>query len=231
MAGKSGERPSERRPQGTIIDEPVEVATWLAQEFGLAAASIDEACERARLEWATHTEYDPPSLPGTVFWGMCVRFLRMLLVARAWIQNDTKNFSRIIHPDGTKAIVVETGDEYTGVRGIKQPKTKSPKGVETLAAIEQNIEQTDLFIAPEQQLMIAETKRRMLTYFLLVRLENGVLYRELSLPVGSGESDRIGDWHIRVILAPMNDGPNPGTQAPLPLPAPDPIISVTRRLA
>ena len=232
MAGSADSRnPSQPLPNGTIIDEPVEVASWLAREMGLSVASFDEACERARLEWGAHTEYDPPSFPGTVFWGTCVRYLRGLLVRLDWTPDDTKNFSRIIHPDGDIALVVETGDEFTGVRGTKQPKTKSAKGTETLAAIVANVEQVDMFIDPAHQLFRAQKNRLMRTYFLLVRLEGGRVYREVSLPVRSGENDRIDTWHIRVLLPPLTGGTPPGAQAPLPLPAPDPIIEVTRRTA
>lgn len=223
-----------------LIDGPDDLNARLLREFGLTTEPFTTAIARARLEWATCTANDPPSFPGTVFWASVVRYLREELLTLGWHKDDPRNFSRSISPDGTKAIVVETGDENTGICGPRMPRTKSPKGSATLDAIQVNREQLDLFtMTPGPTLRIAENDDesdqddgRLLTYLFLVRLEDGRCYSELSLPLVPGDDHRIVNWSVRMIMPVLNEGhePPPISATP-PEPAIDPDVHVVRRKA
>lgn len=228
--GEDAGTPFEPQQPGRIISDPVEAATWLAREFGLTFEMFDEMSERARAEWATTTEYDPPGFAGLILWGMCVRYLRRLLSGLGWKRDNSGNLARIIHPIGAKSIVVATADENTGKLGPQSPKT-NPKGMETVNAALANFGQMELFADPDAERFAAEAAKNLLTYFFLVHLERGRLYREISLPVLANDGERVDSWHLRVLLPPFGEGDEPPrVQAPLPLPGPEPTVIVTRRM-
>jgi hypothetical protein len=219
-----------------VISDPVLAASWLAQEMALSFESFDKATEQAKMEWGNRTVFDAPGFAGTTFWGVCVRHLRWILSALGWITNNDGNLSRAIHPDGTQAIVTETGDENTGIVGTQPPKTKSPKGQQIDAAISANLmSQPELFPADEKaRLELIERRAQLVkTYIFLIRIApDGRVYRELSLPVRRSGSNQIDDWRLRVIFPPIGgDGGPPLEQMPLPEPGPEPTINITRRTA
>lgn len=212
------------------FSEPDEVARALA-ELGLTTEPFQNALQRARLEWATCTEFDPPSYPGTVFWGTTVRALRENLTAIGWRQDDPRNFSIVISPDASMAIVVETGDDDTGSDNkFAAPSTRAPKGISLQGAVYENAVQLEIFREPPPPNPTPSAP--LLTYIFLVRVEkNGKITGELSLPSGITSDGKVASWAKRIVI-PMENGdgdmPIGGRRRGPELP-PEPEVIISRR--
>lgn len=216
-----------------------DVDRWLSNALGLTLEPFDEAATKARMEWSTCTDLDPVYHPGSHFAATCVRYLRMALIPKKWTLDNTKNVARTLHPNGRVCILVETGDEFTGTVGTRQPSTNSKKGTVVLDAVDRNIELFDEHEAKRKAREVEGGRKaaEMLTFFYLVRIDDitGTVYRELSIPMHDGTSENdekkhITDWRLRVILPPLGNGGEPPRLA-LPVPAPAPSITITRKQA
>jgi hypothetical protein len=213
--------------------DPDVVDSKLMRDFGVTSEPFRNALNRARLEWATCTENDPPNLPGTIFWGATVRYLREELLATGWTKADPRNFSLVLSPDGSKAISVATGSDDTGsTSSSANPTTKSPKGPATIDAVETNEYQLELFAEPGQ----APPQRRFgddapLTYIFLIRIDRGRISAELSLPLTMGPDGRPLRWRERMVIPMGDEGENEptGYRRRGPEPGPDVEVSITRR--
>lgn len=81
------------------------------------------------------------------------RVARVARLSSNGMPDDSRNFSRVVRPDGALAMTVATGDEYTGRKpepGVPGPSTKYPKGTETDLAIVVNV-QLSLWDRPHER--------------------------------------------------------------------------------
>jgi hypothetical protein len=185
--------------QPLVIEDPLDVAARLSK-LGLTVTDLAEAVKIGYLGRSTCTDNDPPSLPGVILWGHTTRGLREQLMPKRWEKSDAGNYSTVISPDHTIAIVVATGDDGTG-KASRSPKTSYPKGSATVAAVAVNRAQLDLFNANS-----TERQGGLMTWVLLVAHEAGYGVRsELSLPFEIGDDFRIEAWRERIILPPLED--------------------------
>ena len=153
------------------------------------------------------TANDPPSTPGYIAWARTVKGLRDVLIPLGWTKNDDVNFSTAISPHKGIAIAVATGDESTGQPQLI-PKTKYAKGPATLAAVEMNKLQLELF-GTSPALTETGAISGPQTWMLMRRRTGDTLFSELSLPDGAGYDGRIETWAVRIILEPFILEPNP----------------------
>lgn len=214
--------------------DPDDVDAKLKRDFGVTSEPFRNALNRARLEWATTTANDPPNLPGMIFWGTTVRYLRDELLPLGWTKADPRNWPLVITPRGTVGISVATGTDETGSKSpLARPTTKAPKGTATIEAVEANAVQFELPFsgtppAPTAPPVPAEPP---LIYILLIRNDRGVLSAELSLPLTMGPDGRPVRWKERIVI-PMeseNDGGD-GLRRGRPEPGPDVDVTITRRV-
>ena len=103
-----------------------------AVQAALARLDLEEeilltAARASYLAKANATANHPPMHAPFVAWSEAVRALRDGLVVRGWQRNNDKNWPRTIHPSGTIALTVATGNESTG-RAADSPSTKAAKG-------------------------------------------------------------------------------------------------------
>ncbi|WP_305779817.1 hypothetical protein [Nocardia nova] len=177
-------------------------ATTRLAELGLRVETLEKAFERAEADVRMCTKHDPPTMRGFTRWARIVRFLREELASDGWTYDNPINLPRTIHPRRLLAIVVKSGDDVTGLDmpGL-WPANKNPIGTATKAAVTDN-GQLALFTA-EDLLGVG----KMLTWFLLYRVVDGVVHAELSLP-DEIEGDRIGHCLERIILPAIDLGPD-----------------------
>jgi hypothetical protein len=176
------------------------------EQLGLRAEWIERALARGDAEARTVSQLAPKGFEGTVRWGRSSEFLREDLCSRSWTPDDTLNIARSVSPDGEDCIVVTTGGKGTGLHG-PDPTTKYTKGSGTAAAIETNLM---LEFEPEdlQRLGIAaKPAPDMRTWFLLFLLADETIYAEVSLPDSISEDGMITSWRERIILDPIQLGP------------------------
>lgn len=221
------------RPVPLVVSDPVDVDARLAQ-LGLTAEHLYDAVLEGHLGRANCTAHDPPSFPGMTSWAVTTRGLRQQLIPEGWTSSDTGNYSTILSPDRSIAIVVATGDDATG-DPHKGPKTKCAKGPATVGAVDRNQVQLDLFEpAPEPDVVVlkrhgANDPAEPMTWVLLIHGSPRGVRSELSLPVSIGADDRIEKWEERIILPPIG-GDDGGVRRRTPEPGPDFDVDVVRRV-
>ncbi|MFB7123708.1 hypothetical protein [Kitasatospora sp. NPDC056273] len=166
-----------------------------------AVENIDTVLQRAEAERNFCTGLDPISLPGNIFWGRTVRFLRETYLPHGWTAASPRNVPLLVAPSEEFAITVSSGSRETGFGALK-PTTRYSKGTAVMGRV-----------ATNRQLLIpgvgfgeedVEVGDGIPTWFLLyqhVSTKSGVrLHAELSLPEGAGEHGKIDVWNERIIL-------------------------------
>jgi hypothetical protein len=164
--------------------------------LGLTEANLLEAITRGGLARSECTTNHPPLHAGFVTWSNTVCALREVLLPKGWERSDEGNYSTVIHPTGSFAIAVATGDENTGNPNAN-PMTKSTKGPSTRNAIAVNNYQASLFPDLIPVLPASDSDER-LTWLLLVSQVSGKLKSELSLPTSC--EGKVDGWKERLIL-------------------------------
>lgn len=177
----------------------------------LAELGIDpEWARRALLggdaEARTVSALAPVGFKGSVRWGKTAEFFREGTVSHEWLQDDTLNIARSIHPSGEHCVVVTTGGPGTGIEEAT-PSTKYPKGPGTAASIEQNYM---LDFEPEDLRRLGlppATDQPMATWLFMFAVEGSTIYAEVSLPDVISEGGMITSWAERIILDPIDLAP------------------------
>lgn len=169
------------------------------ENLGLSSDLLTDAILVGEAARTSCTANDPPILPGLMAWGRTLRALAERLAEKGWTRRDAGNFSTVNDPRLNIAIVVATGDEATGLRGAI-PRTKYPKGPNTVKAIDQNIQQLQLFKELEDD---PREGPAALTWILLIARVGNEVRAELSLPDSIGTDDRVEGWRERLILEPV----------------------------
>src|SRR3982750_4430938 len=97
--------------------------------LGLDQATVEKIVVHGLTARQACSPLSPPSYPGIRQWAETNIASRVLLIPKDWTPNDANNFSRVVNPEETLAIVVATGDERTGI-ATQEPQTRYPKGPE-----------------------------------------------------------------------------------------------------
>ena len=161
---------------------------------------IGQALRRADAESDTCSALDPPILEGLLRWARATRFLREALIPAGWSQDNPRNLARTIHPSGEFAVVLATGDEWTG-RAEYQAGPRHARGYATEQAIYTN-GQLAFDFGPLAHLAPPGRYRglgELRTWFLLFHAEQDVFRLELSLPEAF-DGGRITRWTERILL-------------------------------
>lgn len=176
------------------VSETREVLTKL-EAMGLGLEGLQRVVSRGAGGYAATTEFHATSAPGTYLYHETTAALRRLLVPNGWSPDELDRQPRVFNEECGVAIVVQTGDENTGVDG-PEPTTKHPKGQATVRKIEHNAAQLALFPLPTR---VAPETEGLLTWVLLVAIVDGKVRAELSLPHHM-LSGRPCGWLERILL-------------------------------
>ena len=166
-------------------------------------ALLNEAAQQGYAErMNAEPPFDPPNAQGFDAWRYPVRRLRRGLVALGWRIDNTRNLSLIISDEQRINITVSSGDEFTGIKGDRFPRSKNPKGVLTEAAITRNTRQLDLF--PERlPEAVQEFNRTVLypTWVYLLHINDEEIRAELSLPISMDSNNYVDGWAKRILIS------------------------------
>lgn len=180
----------------------IEVTDALA-ELGLDEQTLVDAILQGETARDSCTANDPPIAPGFNAWAITVRVLREELIPKKWTRNDAGNYSTVVSPDEAIAIAVVTGDENTGLADAV-PTSKYPKGPATQAAVSAN----ERYLFPEMEAIRqaeaaeVEAAEKRITWMLLKRRSDDLVYAELSLPASMTKDGNVEEWLTRIILGP-----------------------------
>ncbi|MFZ2587977.1 MAG: hypothetical protein WAZ18_07670, partial [Alphaproteobacteria bacterium] len=176
------------------------VADALAEHGLPDEAVLKQSLIAGYLAKSACTPLDAPNFASFLQWNTVVKTLRELTIVLGWKTVNEGMYALTVNPEGGKAIVVSTGDEFTGIDGLQLPTTKSRKGPKTVNAVLQNAAMCwELFEETLPDITEVEQAGRQ-TWILLFNTKGGVLHAELSLP-GSIKEGHIDAWQHRIILS------------------------------
>jgi hypothetical protein len=209
-----------------VVTTPSERAERLEKKFNLAQEQLHNAIIAGELARSACNSNHPPLYRGLKFWGESTCALRLQAAQSGYEGRDTVGFATSFNRALGVAIVVVAGDLATGIENGIAPKTKYRKGTITIAAVEQNRTQLELFPefyvdVPEQNVADAEGTE---TWFLLVSKDAATreLRAELSLPASMTADAKVTGWVERIILDPI-----PGDAVATPSSSqPPPVVDV-----
>jgi len=175
--------------------------------LGLDEATVEEIVVYGLKARQACSPLSPPSYPGTVQWAETIIGSRIALIPKDWTPNDDHNFSRIVNPEETVAIIVATGDEHTGI-ATGEPRTRYPKGPETTAAVKANVQMAfpGLAIAQFEQASPSTLE----TWIALLSTNEFECRYELSRPQAQDKEGRVIAWPDRIIFPPIEIEGLPG---------------------
>ncbi len=184
----------------TVFRESFDVRRRLA-ELGLQEEWLLLAVQRGYSARVACTLNHPPLYAGISAWAEAVRTLREQLLPNGFKRSDEGNLPFTINDEGTMAIAVATGDEYTGNSDVS-PCTKNSRGPRTRNAVEANQYSLNFGDSPVSPEALATIRSRE-TWILLMHTdtEGRELRCELSRPVNMNEESRVDGWDERIILS------------------------------
>lgn len=189
---------------------PYEARRRLA-ELSVPLEALVRALEAGHAGRQLCTDNDPPIIPGTEAWRFVVRVLRDELLPKGWRKADPANYSLVINDKAGLNIVVASADEF--VCRHTSPRTKSPKGLYTEAAVARNTVEGDLF--PEtiaEDVRAAAAALEYPTWMLLIYITDEECRGELSFP-DLIEDQKILSWAERIFIPRSGDE---GSRIPVP---------------
>ena len=133
-------------------------------------------------------------------WAETIATLRDSKAPDGWINNSSRNYETLGHPEGVCQIAVSSGTHETGLDGGAGPRTSSKKGAATQDAVAQN--QLTLFSSPTDT--DTPTAPRPPTWLLLHTYDHAKseIRCELSLPTEM-DGNTITSWSERIALDPI----------------------------
>ena len=189
----------------TVVHEKIEAHVRLA-DLGLTYEIVRNAVLIGELARSSCTENDPPAAPGFFGWSRTTRGFREGTIPLGWKRsNGVGELATTVDPTGRIAIAVATGCKNTG-NPYATPKTKYPKGPATVAAVERNRVQLNLFVPFNP---VPSDPTEAVTWLLLLSHSGKEISVELSLPNAIGADDRVESWVERIIVDPISVEPTP----------------------
>ena len=177
-----------------VLVEERQVQSRLEQ-LGLSLDGLLRVAEVGGGGYRATTAFHPTSAPGSYLYYETTAALRRLLVPAGWDADEADQQPRTFHAGRGIAIVVQTGDEMTGIDGGREPTTRHPKGVATQKKVAENGQQLALFpLGPQPN------GARWQNWVFLVAIVDGQIRAELSLPQRWGEDSRPCGWTERILL-------------------------------
>lgn len=167
------------------------------RELDVHEEDLVMAVRASEIERRSCSPLEPSVAPGFKGWAAAFRTLAEQMVPRGFVKTETKGLPRILNPDTRVALAVVTGDEGTGLLA-GEPKSKSPRGTQSIFLVRSNEVQLQLFDARRFRPLPAEQEQ--ITWWLLIYSSGDIVRAELSLPVGIGEDNRLAVWQERIIV-------------------------------
>lgn len=165
--------------------------------LGLTHESVVMAIGNSEIERLGCSVFEPRLMPGIKAWGAAFGTLAEESIRTGrWEKVEEHNLPRILNEELHVAVAVISGDDGTGLTH-RIPKSKSPRGVQTVSFVRFNHWQGVLF----PDLSVPEAEDSYVTYWLLIYSDGkGALRAEVSLPMGIDSESRLCAWKERILI-------------------------------
>lgn len=192
-----------------VYAEIEEVETQL-EAMGLSLTGLTRVVSAAVGGFNSTTRFHASASGGTYLYHEATAALRRLVMPLGGWDYDEEDWQPRTYSDERGiAIVVQSGDENTGIKEPEaEPRARHPKGSATARKVVTNSEQLALFPV----LLVARLEQasgEMLTWVLMICVESGVARAELSLPRQMGSDGRPCGWVHRIVLPELPIGAVP----------------------
>ena len=177
-----------------LYAEEPEVASRL-DDLGLSLPGLLRAVAAGAGGHNATTSFHPSSAAGSYLYFETTAALRRLLVPQGWTADEADGQPRTFNEARGVTIIVQTGDNVTGVIGEHEPTTRHMKGTATRKKVEENGQQIPLFTLNGSP----DPSSGQRTWILLVSIVDGQVHAELSLPERMIDS-KPGGWRERILL-------------------------------
>jgi hypothetical protein len=184
-----------------VLSAPADVRSRLL-ELGLQPEQLRQAVQLGVRYRFDCTANDPICAPGFIAWAKIVRSLREALLIDGWIRNSDRGYETTLSADGTLAITVASGDQFTGNED-GTPSNRREKGQATREAVTQNmLPFEDLYDRVRPNPGDPRLQTWILLHYFDTREDEVRL--ELSLPDAITPSGFVKSWRERIILEPIS---------------------------
>lgn len=173
-------------------------------ELGLEQSTLCASLAYGYGYAATCTGHHPLTLPGTMAWGFAIAALRDRLVYEDWKIGRFNNFETVIHPSGTHAVAVTSGDAHAG-DPISTPRTRYRKGQAMELVVSGNLQMSLAAVAHDDALVPEEANPVSMRTWLLLHYYDRIaeaVQAELSLP-SFIENGWVTGWAERIMVDPV----------------------------
>lgn len=163
----------------------------------LELSCFEMALVRGQAEAVSYSAGAPTFAPELGRWMRTVEAVHdgLISLQRGWERLDDLNQPTWVNRAQSTALVVSSGDDYTGDLTPREPSNRNPKG-KTFGALVTANEQLALFDIMSDVEPLPDIRE---TWVLLYNARDGFVYSELSLPVRMPKS-RIEKWADRILM-------------------------------
>jgi len=176
------------------------------RSMGLTVAQLEKAVQGSLGGFTSTTAYHPKSAPGTYAYHEGTAALRRAVMPDGvWDYDEDDNQPRTFSQQFGIAIVVQTGDENTGLINQYEPKARNPKGLATEKKIASNHDHPVLFTMAPKPITDEDGEMSYVNWVLLIAVVGTVMRSELSLPRKMVGGKPCG-WVERIILPEIEVG-------------------------
>lgn len=189
--------------------EVEEVETQL-EAMGLTLTGLTRVVSSAIGGFTSTTRFHASASGGTYLYHEATAALRRLVMPLGgWDHDEEDRQPRTYSVERGIAIVVQSGDENTGIKEPEaEPRARHPKGSATARKVVTNSEQLALFPVPHAG-RPNQAAGEMLTWVLMICVEGEVARAELSLPRQMSADGRPCGWVHRIVLPELPLGATP----------------------
>lgn len=192
-----------------VYAEVEEVETQL-ETMGLSLTGLIRVVSSAIGGFTSTTRFHTSASGGTYLYHEATAALRRLVMPLGgWDHDEEDRQPRTYSVERGIAIVVQSGDENTGIEEPEaEPRARHPKGSATARKVVSNSEQLALFPVPHAA-RPDQAAGDMLTWVLMICVAGEVARAELSLPRQMSPDGRPSGWVDRIVLPELPIGATP----------------------
>jgi hypothetical protein len=189
-----------------VIGDDGDVRPRVEQLLGVTVDHLARVTQAAAGGRNSATSLHPSSTAGSnMYYEGTAALRRELLPDSAWDHDEANQQPRTFNNDRRIAVIVQSGDEMTGIDGDRAPRSKHGKGRATRQKVVDNrqgylFDLTRSDESADEQGDEQGDEQALDTWVLLLAEVEGELRAELSRPHAMDDAGRVSAWTERILL-------------------------------